>query len=185
MAWSYLAAMLLVVTANAIFTDPALLAERSKLQEGTKKWDIALAGFVAITGPFSIWAVSGLDIRFRWSQMSVPTLQLAALAVFVFGSLVVTWTMAYNKFFSSTVRIQNDRQHQVASGGPYRYVRHPGYAGGIIAMLAVPLALGSWFALIPGVLVATGYVVRTALELQSLQISLSMVPFNQKWEPVC
>ena len=72
--------------------------------------------------------------------------------------------MAYNKFFSSTVRIQNDRQHQVASGGPYRYVRHPGYAGGIIAMLAVPLALGSWFALIPGVFVATGYVVRTALE---------------------
>jgi len=59
MAWSYLAAMLLVVTANAVFTDPTLLAERSELQEGTKKWDIALAGFVAITGPLSIWALAG------------------------------------------------------------------------------------------------------------------------------
>ncbi len=43
MAWAYLIAMVLIVIANAIAMDPALLAERSQLQEGTKKWDVAIA----------------------------------------------------------------------------------------------------------------------------------------------
>ncbi len=164
MAWAYLAAMLLIMIANAIVMDPSLLVERSKLQEGTKQWDIALSSFVAIWGPLSIWIVAGLDVRLDWSQISMLSFQIAALVVFILGSLMATWAMKANRFFSSTVRIQKDRNHQVAIGGPYRYVRHPGYLGGIIAMLMTPLSLGSWIGLIPSVLVITGYILRTSLE---------------------
>ncbi len=164
MGWVYLTVMLLIILYNAIVMDPALLAERSELQEGTKKWDVALSSFVAIFGPLSIWAVAGLDTRFGWSQISNLSLQITLLVIFILGSLVTTWAMASNRFFSSTVRIQNDRNHKVATTGPYRYVRHPGYLGGIVAMLATPLSLGSWFGLIPSILVTIGYIFRTALE---------------------
>ena len=80
--------------------------------------------------------------------------------------------MYSNKYFSATVRIQKDRDHQVMTGGPYRYVRHPGYIGGIIAMLMTSVALGSWVALIPGLLVACGFVLRTSLEEKVLQEEL-------------
>jgi len=164
MAWSYLGATLLIVVANALAMDRALLLERSELQEGTKKWDIALATFVAILGPLLVLIVSGLDNRFGWAVFSIPMLQVIALVIFVLGALVGTWAMAANKFFSSTVRIQDERNHKVASGGPYKFVRHPGYVGAIISMLATPIVFGSWLGLIPGLLVVIGYILRTALE---------------------
>jgi protein-S-isoprenylcysteine O-methyltransferase Ste14 len=164
MAWAYLIAMVLIVIANAIAMDPALLAERSQLQEGTKKWDVAIASFVGVWGPLCVWVVAGLDNRLGWSKGSGLEVQVAALVLFMLGALLGTWAMASNPFFSSTVRIQTDRNHAVATQGPYRYVRHPGYIGGIIVHLMSPLALGSWIALIPGVLIVCVYIVRTYLE---------------------
>jgi len=64
------------------------------------------------------------------------------------------------------------RGHTVATGGPYRYVRHPGYLGSILFQIATPLILGSLWALIPGVLAALLLVVRTALEDGTLQDEL-------------
>jgi protein-S-isoprenylcysteine O-methyltransferase Ste14 len=171
-AWAYLAAMVLIVIANALAMDPSLLVERSELQEGTKKWDVALASFVAIWGPMIIWIVAELDNRYGWTQTTLPWLQIVAFIFFMIGSLIGTWAMYSNKFFSATVRIQKDRDHQVMTAGPYRYVRHPGYVGGIIAMLMTSIALGSWIALIPGLLVACGFVLRTSLEDKVLQEEL-------------
>jgi protein-S-isoprenylcysteine O-methyltransferase Ste14 len=51
-----------------------------------------------------------------------------------------------NRFFSSVVRIQSDRGQRVVTGGPYAFVRHPGYSAGILIMLASGVALGSWLA---------------------------------------
>ena len=164
MAWAFLIAMVLIVIANAIAMDPDLLAERSQLQEGTKKWDVAIASFVGVWGPLCVWVVAGLDNRLGWSKGSGLELQVAALVLVMLGALLGTWAMASNLFFSSTVRIQTDRNHAVATQGPYRYVRHPGYIGGIIVHLMSPLALGSWIALIPGVLIVCVYIVRTYLE---------------------
>lgn len=172
MAWVYLSSIVIIVIANAIMMDPFLLVERSQLQEGTKRWDIALASFVAIWGPLSIWLIAGLDIRFEWSQGMALVLQIVALVFFVLGGLFGTWSMASNQYFSATVRIQRDRNHKVVTQGPYQYIRHPGYVGGIISMLMTPLALGSWGALIPGILVACGYIVRTHLEDKVLCIEL-------------
>ncbi len=75
-----------------------------------------------------------------------------------------TFLLASNRFFGRFVRIQHDRGHTVATGGPYHYVRHPGYVGVMVFTLAIPLMLGSWWALIPAALVMILLVVRTALE---------------------
>lgn len=171
-AWFYLLCIIIIVVANYIAMDPSLLAERSQLQEGTKKWDVALSGFVAIWGPLLIWLLAGLDNRFEWSLGISLVLQIVALVFVVLGGLLSTWSMASNQFFASTVRIQTDRNHRVETKGPYQYIRHPGYTGGIICMLMTPIALGSIVALIPSILVICGFIVRTSLEDRMLKNEL-------------
>jgi len=82
------------------------------------------------------------------------------------------WAFIENRFFSSTVRIQTDRGHVVCDSGPYRIVRHPGYAGNILPLLGIVLALGSVWTLIPAAVALIISVIRTALEDQTLQEEL-------------
>jgi protein-S-isoprenylcysteine O-methyltransferase Ste14 len=88
------------------------------------------------------------------------------------GYAVATWTMSVNRFFSGVVRIQKDRGHTVVADGPYRYVRHPAYATGIISNLATAVALGSLWAIVPAFLNVCIAIVRTALEDATLQDEL-------------
>ena len=81
--------------------------------------------------------------------------------------------MVSNAFFVTTVRIQTERQHTVASGGPYRYVRHPGYLGTLLLHLGVPFMLNSLWAIIPASLFVLVVIVRTALEDKALHAELS------------
>jgi protein-S-isoprenylcysteine O-methyltransferase Ste14 len=70
------------------------------------------------------------------------------------------------------VRIQADRGHVVCDSGPYRIVRHPGYAGNILPLLGIVLALGSLWTLIPAAVALVIAVIRTALEDRTLQEEL-------------
>ena len=81
--------------------------------------------------------------------------------------------MGANAFFSPLVRIQKERGHTVAAGGPYRVIRHPGYLGAMLFSISVPLMLASWWAVIPGLASVVLYIVRTSLEDQTLQDELS------------
>jgi protein-S-isoprenylcysteine O-methyltransferase Ste14 len=152
--------------------NPDLLVERSRLQKGTKPWDKVLAPAVGILGPLAIWCVTALDVRFHWPPAVSIWWSIAAFTVCTLGCLVTFWAMVTNRFFSATVRIQAERGHIVVDGGPYRYVRHPGYSGAIAFTIASPVALGSWLALIPAVLTAAVLIVRTALEDRTLRIEL-------------
>jgi len=96
------------------------------------------------------------------------TIQVIAMIFYALAQGLFSWAMASNKFFSATVRIQDDRGHTVASGGPYQYVRHPGYVGYIASWIATSLALGSLWALFPAGLVMCLMVVRTVLEDKTL-----------------
>jgi protein-S-isoprenylcysteine O-methyltransferase Ste14 len=80
--------------------------------------------------------------------------------------------MVSNPFFSARVRIQRERGHQVARGGPYRFVRHPGYAAFILSSLAAPVFLGSIWALVPAGMTVGLFVMRTAFEDRTLRIEL-------------
>lgn len=90
----------------------------------------------------------------------------------ILGYAFPGWAMASNRFFSGLVRIQTERGHTVATGGPYQYVPHPGYSGWFLAYLATPLVLDSWWVIIPAVLTVGVIIVRTALEDKTLQDEL-------------
>ena len=171
MGWVYLAVYALNQALLVLVLPPDLLAERSELQEGTKRWDIWLVVLGALLLPLVLYLVAGLDRGGAWSALP-PWLQVIALVGMVLGIALADWAMWANKFFSGTVRIQEDREHAVVSAGPYRLVRHPGYVGGILHHLCAPLMLGSPWALIPGGLGALVLIVRTALEDRTLREEL-------------
>jgi protein-S-isoprenylcysteine O-methyltransferase Ste14 len=172
MAWLYLAAIAASTVAAVLLMDPELIAERGEIGEGTRAWDILLALIMGRLVYLAIAIVAGLDKRFAWSPpLSLP-LQVAALLFFVLALAWTDWAVVANRFFSGVVRIQHEREHKVVSRGPYRYVRHPGYLGSLVATLASPLVLGSLWALVPAGLTAVAIVVRTAMEDRVLQQEL-------------
>ena len=150
---------------------PETLNQRGATHTGVKAFDKA---FVVLWLVLSLVTpvVAGFDaVRFGWSSMPVALLYLGAawmLAVTVFG----TWAMVENEHFEQFVRIQNDRTHRVVSTGPYRFVRHPGYAGAILGALSLPLMLGSWWTFAPVGADIVLFIVRTALEDRTLRREL-------------
>ena len=150
--------------------NPDLLKERVKPSNRGRQPLVA----VGAIGLFSLyWCVVGLDQRFHWSDI-VPTAGIVVgLVLFAIGLGVVTWSMLVNSFFSVAVRIQDDRGQQVISTGPYGIVRHPGYAGGILALLASALALNSLLAIIPALILLVVIVNRTVIEDRMLQGELA------------
>ena len=101
-----------------------------------------------------------------------PWTFLAGVVVAVLAAALIAWAMHTNKFFSSIVRIQKDRGHVVVAGGPYHFVRHPGYTGMAAFTLATPLILNSRWALVPAIVTAAVSVLRTALEDRTLHNEL-------------
>jgi protein-S-isoprenylcysteine O-methyltransferase Ste14 len=127
---------------------------------------------VAIYGPLVTLVVAGLDRRWGWRPEVPWVWALIGAALLVLASAFAAYAMLTNRFFSAVVRIQRERGHTVVTAGPYRWVRHPGYAGGVACHLAMPILLGSLWALIPGVLTAGLTVLRTALEDRTLRAEL-------------
>ncbi len=175
MAWAYLGFSALGMSATLAYLvvkDPALLAERFRGFKGTRSWDRLLAPLAAVVAPLALLIVAGLDRRFGWTPPFAPVVPLAAFAALVAGYGLVLRAMACNTFFSASVRIQSERGHRVVDTGPYGVVRHPGYAGAIVADLALALVLGSLWALLPAVIAVALLIVRTVLEDRMLQAEL-------------
>lgn len=176
-AWAYTGTGLLVVLGSRVVMirkHPDLALERSQAHEmdDVKEWDRFLMPFTALIAPFISWIIAGLDQRFGWSPDLPNWIQITALVVIQLGSLLGSWAMVVNRFFSSQVRIQKDRGHSVVKEAPYSFVRHPGYAGGLVSWLAAPVFFSSWWLIIPTVLAITASVIRTALEDHTLQDEL-------------
>jgi protein-S-isoprenylcysteine O-methyltransferase Ste14 len=103
----------------------------------------------------------------------MPSFTLAlGVAVAIPAVALIAWAMRSNRFFSSVIRIQKDRGHVVVTGGPYRFVRHPGYTGIAAFTLATPFILNSPWAAVPAVVTAAVSVLRTALEDRTLHNEL-------------
>ena len=153
---------------------PGLLAERSKLgkAQDVKSWDKVLAPLMAVSMSFLLVIVAGLDHHFGWSPAFPTWLNILGFILIVPGYTVAGWALVENRFFSSVVRIQADRGHMVCDSGPYRMVRHPGYAGNVLALPGIVLALGSVWTIIPVIVALIIAVVRTALEDKTLQEEL-------------
>jgi protein-S-isoprenylcysteine O-methyltransferase Ste14 len=172
-AWVYVGIVVsftLISRIAVIRTNPDLLTERAQSleREDVKGWDRLILFFLLLIGPLAVMIMAGLDERFGWSPQILLTPRLVALVIMVLGYIVSTWAMAVNRYYSAVVRIQKDRGQTVITDGPYRFVRHPSYATGIVACLMTPILLGSLWALIPCGLVALVTIIRTALEDKTL-----------------
>lgn len=173
-AWVYLALGLVssLLTRLVLRDNPALLQERSKPQPGAKTWDKKLLalGFLLSLG---MLIVAGLDAgRLHLRPVLSWPASAGGLLLNLLGTAIFLRALRENRFFSSVVRIQNDRGHSVCTTGPYRMVRHPGYTGMIVGTLGIPLLLMSAWSAIFAVLFVVTLVVRTHLEDKVLQQEL-------------
>ena len=153
---------------------PGLTAERQNIEsiQNAKAWDKVLAPLMAVSIGFPMVIVAGLDHRYSWSPEFPLWLIMIGFIFISLGYAFAAWALAENRFFSSVVRIQTDRGHVVCDSGPYRFVRHPGYAGNILALFGIVLALGSVWTLIAAAVALIIAVIRTVLEDHTLQEEL-------------
>ncbi len=163
-----------VVSTLALYKyNPELLVMRLTMRrKGSKSWDEVLVRVANLTGMLLMPAVAGLDVgRYGWSNLGWMYVVPGAI-LFVLGATLITWAMIVNRHFEPTVRIQEDRGHEVVSTGPYGFVRHPGYLSGILWMSSIPMILGSLYAFIPLTLYGALMFLRTYLEDKTLRKDL-------------
>jgi protein-S-isoprenylcysteine O-methyltransferase Ste14 len=164
---AWIAGMTIIVQRRS----PGLFAERLEVRPGARRWDVAYTSLHGLL-QLATFIVAGLDRRFGWTVGLPVAAQGLALGACVAGSAFFLWAVACNPFFSQIVRIQGERGHTVATQGPYRYLRHPGYLGGVATQIGIPVLLGSWPALAVGAVDTLALIVRTAVEDHTLQADL-------------
>ena len=171
-AWIFLAMGFIILIINLIVLPSEVIEERGRKKENVKKWDKILTT-LNIFPMIGIYVLSGLDYRFNWSFDLHIIIHIVGFVLFFIGAMLFTWSMVSNKFFSTMVRIQTEREHKVATEGPYKYVRHPGYVGFILMCLVTPIALGSLYGIIMSSIVTVIFIIRTALEDKTLRNELN------------
>ena len=178
MAWAYFSVSIFGTIASRVIANrrnTGLLEERARYREvdNVKTWDNVLVPIAALLGPVAAIIVAGLNMRYGWTDLIPLWGQILGLLVGIFGFVIAAWAMIENRFFSAVVRIQEDRGHTVCNTGPYRFIRHPGYAGGILFYLITPIVLNAMWAYIPMGISIVVSVFRTALEDNALQNELT------------
>ena len=151
-AWIFMAEFViggLAVTLWLAWRDPGLLKERmgGPFQKGQAFWDKVFMAFIIVVW-FGWLVLMALDAK-RWSLSHMPeALNYAGAVLIPIGFFIVWLTFRENSFAAPVIKIQKERGQRVISTGPYRIVRHPMYAGGLLYMIGMPLLLGSWLGLL-------------------------------------
>ena len=167
------------MTQHLLRHDPALLAERLKLlplDKTQEPWDkvVMLLFLVAAIG---LHIVPGLDVvRYEWSEPLPVWMRFAAMFAHLPCFVFLGWILRENTYSSQVVKIDRERKHQVVTSGPYSVVRHPMYTVAIILLFAVPVALGSRFALALSIVLTMLLIVRTYFEDRTLHAKLNGYP---------
>lgn len=169
--WAYLILLdgwLLIGILLLLKYNPGLLAERINVSPPNQKaWDKV---FVVLLNLFvfgSLILMSLDAVRFHWSQMPL-WLQVVGATALVVSFVLISLVFRENSYLSATIRIQEERGQTVVTTGPYRYVRHPMYAGGLFMFLGTPLLLGSWYGMLLTLLFLPALLVRAVLEERTL-----------------
>lgn len=176
----------IVMTHYLLHHDPELLAERLKLlplQKEQKSWDkvIMLLFFIAAIG---LYITPGFDVvRYEWSNPLPVWIKVLAMFAHLPCFVFLGWVMRENSYLSQVVKIDSQRDHQVITTGPYALVRHPMYTVVIILLFAVPIALGSRYALILAVFLTVLLIVRTYFEDRTLHTELAGYPEYARQTP--
>ena len=141
-----------------------LIVERASKAGAGQSWDKRILAAIFVVSIVT-FVVAGLDSgRFGWSGRVPLGITITGVIFMLAGQVLFAVARRVNEYFSSTVRIQSDRGHKVCDQGPYRYIRHPGYLGMLVSLLAFPLLINSYWAFIPASVSAILLIVRTAME---------------------
>jgi protein-S-isoprenylcysteine O-methyltransferase Ste14 len=141
-----------------------ITVERASTAAAGQTWDkrILAAYFLVSVVTFGI---AGLDSgRFGWSDPVPLGVTIAGGVLMLLGQIIFAVAKRQNAFFTSTVRIQRERGHRVCESGLYHYIRHPGYLGMLLSLLAFPLLMNSYWAFVPAVFGAVLLLIRTVIE---------------------
>jgi len=150
-AWMWLATIILLMLMTLGYLlkyDPALLERRMRMRErrGGQQKIILVSGIFLVLS----FILPGFDIRYGWSNMPAWFAILSNVIVIV-GYLMVVWVFKTNTYTSRIVEVEAGQK--VITTGPYAIVRHPMYVGAFLTYAITPLALGSYWAFIPGVMI--------------------------------
>ena len=149
-AWVFLilyAGASLAITLYLLIHDPALLERRMKAgpTAETRTSQKIIMGLASPLGFIGLVVVPALDRRFGWSDTAAPTALFGDVLVML-GWLAIFAVFRANSFAAATIDVAPDQQ--VISTGPYALVRHPMYAGALLMLVGIPIALGSWWGLL-------------------------------------
>lgn len=180
-AWAFSLVVAVAGIGGRIWADrrhPGLQADRMRLGRGqqVKPWDKVLAPLMVFTVLYIPVVVGALDHRFGWTTPFGIWANTGGVLLCALGYAFTVWALVENRFFTSLVRIQTERGHQVCDSGPYRFVRHPGYAGNLVGVVGIPLVLDSSWAFVAAGVALVVSVLRTALEDRTLRDELPGYP---------
>ena len=148
-AWMFLAVYFVCSIALSLYlmiADPALMQRRMRGGPTAEKEPVQkIIMIITSLGFVGLLVVPALDHRLGWSQMS-PTMALAGDVLVAVGWLAIFVVFRENSFTSATIELAPDQK--VISTGPYAWVRHPMYAGALVMLLGIPIALGSWWGIL-------------------------------------
>ncbi len=173
--WIYvgIGLMMLLLNYTVLRLDTELMEERSKPGEGGKKWDKAILG-LSLLFSIAMFITAGLDSgRYNWSPEFHWSIILTGIILTISGQLLFLIAQKQNRFFSSTVRIQNDRGQTVCDTGVYKLVRHPAYMGSVFQLIGFPLLFGSVWSILPASILIIITLIRTYLEDNTLKNELN------------
>jgi len=161
-AWLYLAILLIPISIVMFYLlkkSPELLARRMKLKEKEAEQELIIK--LSFIPSLLAFILPGIDKRFGWSNVPVPI--IVAAEIFVLSGYILFFLVLKENQFASRV-IEVEKGQKVIQSGPYRLVRHPMYMGALLMYVASPLALGSYWAIIPAISIIPIFIARIISE---------------------
>jgi protein-S-isoprenylcysteine O-methyltransferase Ste14 len=169
-AWVYLAILLIpvfFVMRYLLKHDPVFLERRMRTREQQKPQRLVIA--LSFLWFFLVFILPGFDQRFNWSDVPVAAVLGADLLVLI-GYGVILRVFQENRYASRVIEVAEGQP--VIRTGPYAIIRHPMYLGTLLMYLATPVALGSWWALLPALLIVPILIARIVNEEKVLTENL-------------
>jgi protein-S-isoprenylcysteine O-methyltransferase Ste14 len=170
-AWVFLATMAVISLSTGWWlarTDPDLLAERMRVA-GQHDQPVADKIFMLVLAIVLLTWFIAMGLEHRRQGPAFPlSLQVLGFVMLLLSTLFITWVMHENSFAAPVVKVQRERGHHVISTGPYAWVRHPMYSGGVLFCVGVALLLGSWWGLVISPIFAVLFGVRAGIEEREL-----------------
>lgn len=175
-AWVFAACNILSFIISRVIAgrkNPGLIQERARMLDhpDAAPFDKIMAPLLSVAN-LLILVVAGIEARidpptFNFSEEAL------ALIIMLAGYVLGSYALVANRFFSGMVRLQTDRGQYVIETGPYSWVRHPGYAGAVLAYLATPFLLDSTWGLVPAAATILVLIIRTGMEDSYLRKNLA------------